>query len=195
MFRRLFAPTILLGVLAATPSLSQAAAPPPYPEPPYVFPTHQARLVGAFRMSGTITTAVNVRGERKGQRITRKWTFTGSSCGETACARLALKRERSAKQFSSVVLKLRSGVYSGSGSFDAPLRCLGKTYRRGETVPYRVSVRITSAVLFDGIPFAYGITATYTNTKRIDHTRCPLGPSHDAARYTGVFTGPVLPAV
>jgi hypothetical protein len=195
MFRRPLARTILLGVLAATPSSSQAAAPPPYAEPPYVFPTHQARLVGVFRMSGTITTAVNVRGERKGQRITRKWTFKGSSCGETACARLALKRERSAKHFSSVVLKLRGGMYRGSGSFDAPLRCLGKTYRRGETVPYRVSVRIRSAVLFDGIPFAYGITATYTNTKRIDHTRCPLAPSHDAARYTGVFTGPVLPAV
>ncbi|MHB8691294.1 MAG: hypothetical protein ACYDHH_08605 [Solirubrobacteraceae bacterium] len=194
MFRRLFAPTILLGVLAAAPSLSHAAAPPSYPEPPYVFPTHQARLVGVFRMSGTITTAVNVRGERKGQKITRKWTFTGSSCGETVCARLALKRERSAKRFSSLVLKLRGGMYSGGGSFDAPLRCLGKTYRRGETVPYRVTVRITSAVLFDGIPFAYGITATYTNTKRIDHARCPLGPSHDAARYTGVLRGPVVPA-
>ena len=40
-------------------------------------------------------------------------------------------------------------------------------------------------VAIEGIAFASALTATYTNVRRIDHTRCPIGPSHDAAQYSG----------
>jgi PKD repeat protein len=39
--------------------------------------------------------------------------------------------------------------------------------------------------MIGGVRFARRVTATYDNPSRTDSTPCPLGPSYDAARYTG----------
>jgi PKD repeat protein len=55
---------------------------------------------------------------------------------------------------------------------------------------------VTEVVPIQGIAFAGRLSAVYTNRRRIDHTRCPIGPSHDAARYVGVAAPlPAPPAV
>src|SRR5579884_1340623 len=144
-----------------------------------------ARVVGVFAMRGRIVTAVRVRGEHRGQIVRRQWTFTGVGCGPRSCRRLVLRRERSAGHVDRLTLRPSRGLYTGGGRFYAALECKGRTYPRGEVVPYRITVRITGVDRVQGIPFAGRLAATYTNLRRIDRTRCPVGPSHDAARYTG----------
>ena len=51
-------------------------------------------------------------------------------------------------------------------------------------------MQVSQAVPIGEIAFAAQVTATYTNLRRIDRTRCPLGPSHDAAQYVGA-AGPL----
>ena len=161
-----------------------AAAPSPYP----IVPTSSARLAGTFLMHGRITVAVGVRGEQPGETITRTWAFAPQACEAVVCQTVVLNRQRSASTHSTVTLQLgANGIYSGQGTFDAPLRCLGRTYPRGETAFYTVSVRITGAYVVNGIPYAATIIASYFNGRRTDHTRCPLGVSQDAASYTGVI--------
>ena len=162
-----------------------AGAPTPYP----IVPTSSAHLAGTFLMHGQITVAVGVRGEQPGETITRTWAFAPQGCGPVVCQSAVLLRERSASTYSTVTLQRGpDGTYRGQGTFDAPLRCLGRIYPHGETAFYTVSVGITGAYVIDGIPYAATITASYVNTRRIDHTRCPLGgPSHDAATYTGTI--------
>jgi len=145
-----------------------------------------ARISTTYVMQGRIVTAVRVRGEHPGQSITRRWTFTGQQCAASVCARLSLRRERSAHRFDRLTLsRVGLGSYAGSGSFTSALRCRGRRYPRGLVVPYTVSVQVTQAVPVEGIAFAGQISAVYTNRRRIDHTRCPLGPSHDSAQYLG----------
>jgi PKD repeat protein len=149
--------------------------------------TVDARVSAPFVMSGRIVTAVRVRGEHRGQAITRQWTFTGRSCAGAVCRQLSLRRERSAHQFDSLVLsRVGVGRYAGSGRFYAGLQCRGKINPRGLVVPYRVAVDVIGAVAIQGIRFASRLSATYTNPGRTDRTRCPIGPSHDAAQYSGV---------
>jgi hypothetical protein len=152
-----------------------------------------ARVSGTFVMHGVIVTAVRVTGERRGQAVTRRWSFRGRHCTGEVCQQLALRRQRSAHRVDSVVLS-RTGVgsYTGTGRFFAGLRCRGRTSRRGVEVPYRVTVQIAAQQPVQGIPFANQLTAAYANPRRIDRTRCPIGPSHDAALYTGTVTA--LPA-
>lgn len=164
---------LALALIAAAPAAGAAATP-------------QGRIVGAFTMQGRIITAVRVLGEHRGQVVQRHWTFTGVGCGRRSCRQLLLRRERSAGQFDRLTLRPTGrGSYAGSGRFYAPLTCIGGIFPRGEIVPYRVTVRITRASKVQGIWFADRLAATYTNLHRIDLTRCPLGPSHDAASYTG----------
>jgi PKD repeat protein len=145
-----------------------------------------ARVGSTFVMRGRVLTAVRVRGEHRGQLVTRRWSFAGRSCRGSVCRRLALHRQRSADRYDNLVLsRVGIGRYSGRGRFYAGLRCEGQTYPRGELVPYRITVRVTRAVAIQGLEFARRLTATYTNLSRIDRTRCPIGPSHDAARYSG----------
>jgi PKD repeat protein len=145
-----------------------------------------ARISATFAMHGRIVTAVRVRGEHRGQTITRRWTFIGMDCAGSVCARLSLRRQRSANRFDRVTLtRVGVGSYAGGGRFTSPLRCRGRRYPRGLAVPYRISVQVARVVPIEGIAFASALTATYTNLRRIDHTRCPIGPSHDAARYRG----------
>ena len=131
--------------------------------------------------------AVRVRGEHLGQIVSRHWTFAGRSCVKSVCHQLTLHRQRSADRYDNLVLtRVGTGRYSGRSQFYAGLRCRGHTYPRGERVPYRITVRVTQTVTIQGLEFARRLTATYTNLRRIDRTRCPIGPSHDAARYTGI---------
>lgn len=152
------------------------------------------RVTGTFVMTGRVTVAVRVYGERRGQRVRRHWTFTGIGCGRRSCRRLRLRRERSAGLFSTLTLRrTRTGSYTGSGRFFAALTCKGAFYPRGEVVPYTVTLRIRRAVTVQGIHFARQLRATYDNPYRIDRTICPLGPSRDAGRYTGSIPAPTPP--
>lgn len=145
-----------------------------------------ARISASFLMHGSIVTAVRVSGEQRGQAITRRWTFTGLSCVGSICPRLALRRQRSAHRFDRLTLsRVGVGSYAGSGSFYAALRCRGRLVPRGLVVPYQITVQVAQAAAIEGIAFASALTATYTNLHRIDRTRCPIGPSHDAAQYSG----------
>jgi PKD domain len=145
-----------------------------------------ARIAATFLMHGRIVTAVRVRGERRGQSVTRRWTFTGVSCPGRVCARLTLRRQRSANRYDRVTLsRVGVGSYAGRGRFTSALRCRGRRYPRGLVVPYNVRVQVRQVVAIEGIPFASRLSAVYINRRRIDRTRCPIGPSHDAARYTG----------
>lgn len=145
-----------------------------------------ARISTTYVMHGRVTTAVRVRGEHRGQLVTRRWTFVGLSCSGNVCQQLALRRQRSANHYDRLTLsRVGVGSYAGSGRFYAGLRCRGRRYRRGLVVPYEITVQVAQAVPVEGIAFAGQLTATYTNLRRIDRTRCPIGPSHDAARYAG----------
>jgi PKD repeat protein len=149
-------------------------------------PAVDARVVSTFVMAGRITTAVRVRGEHPGQLITRHWQFSGQGCTASVCRRLTLRRERADHRFSRIVLaRVGVGRYAGRSRFFAALRCRGRRYSRGEEVPYRITVQVTQAAPVEGVQFAARLAATYTNARRLDRTRCPLGPSHDAAVYTG----------
>jgi PKD repeat protein len=71
------------------------------------------------------------------------------------------------------------------------LSCKGRTYRHASRVPYQITLIVRVVTSVDGIRFARAITASYTNSQRSDATRCPLGPSHDAALYLGPAISPV----
>jgi PKD repeat protein len=177
---------LLLGaaLVLAAGAPARAAAAGPSPGPPGVA---DARISAPFVMRGHIVTAVRVHGEHRGQAITRRWTFTGVSCARSVCPRLALRRQRSAHHFDRLTLsRVGIGSYAGRGRFYAALRCRGRLVRRALVVPFQVTVQVAQVVAIQGIAFASGLTATYTNLHRIDRTRCPIGPSHDAAQYTGV---------
>ena len=119
---------------------------PPPPRPGRRRPVlGAARLVGTFELAGRITTAVRVTGEHKGQNVTRTWSFL-PGCSIGACRTIELLRERSGGSDKVKLTRKRPGYYVGSGSFYAPLQCGGKTYRRGEAVPFTVTVTITSAL-------------------------------------------------
>ena len=177
---------LAVGLLAALTIAGLAGAAAARAAAPGSAAAVDARVVSTFVMSGRIVTAVRVRGEHPGQLITRRWEFSGQRCAGNVCSRLALRRERSAHRFSRIVLtRVAVGRYLGRARFYAALRCRGRLYPRGEVVPYRITVRITRATPVESIAFASQLAASYTNTRRIDRTRCPLGPSHDAAVYTG----------
>jgi hypothetical protein len=155
---------------------------------------HRAvRIDGKFAMNGRITRAVNVRGERRGQQIRRSWVITPIDCklGPAACPRLQLVRRRANGQRLRIVLRRHAhGAYRGSGVFFVPLRCRQRVYRHGSRVRYLITLRATSSVRFGQVALATRLRASYFNGSRRDLTPCPLGPSHDAALYTGRFVPP-----
>jgi hypothetical protein len=77
------------------------------------------------------------------------------------------------------------GYYSGKGIFDAPARCGGRTYPRGEAVPFKITVRITATTRAGAAVVASRIKATYRNRSRVNRTPCVKLPAHDAAKYRG----------
>jgi PKD domain len=140
-----------------------------------------ARVHGTFSMRATVTAAVNVRGERVGEVLHRRWVITSSDCRRSTCRVLHLDRERGGHRHSRVtLLRTGAGRYRGTGGFGgAP---------HGSHAVYLVTLRVTAATTIGGVRFARRIAATYDNRKRSDTTRCPLGPSRDAARYRGRMT-------
>jgi len=151
-----------------------------------------ARLAGQFRLAGRITVASGVLGEHVGQRVARTWSFT-PNCASGACATIGLVRSRSAGTDQLLLRRRSPRYYTGTGSFFAPLRCGARTYRRGSAVPFRITVRVTAAVLAGGDVFATQISASYTNSSRTNLTPCVAVLGHDAARYTGQIALPSAP--
>ena len=153
-----------------------------------------ARVVGTFTMRARVTTAVNVLGEHVGQRLTRRWAIVARGCNGSVCETLELRRQRGDNRHSKITLhRTAPGRYRGRGVFYAALSCYGKVYRHGSRVPYRITLTVGVTTEVGGVTFARRITARYDNPSRANRTRCPLGPSHDAARYKGRLTTP-LPA-
>jgi hypothetical protein len=153
-----------------------------------------ARVVGSFAMTGQVTVATNVRGERVGQRVTRTWRIIPWPCNGSVCQVLNLDRQRGGGLHDHVLLRrLRPGYYAGTGMFYAALRCRGRVYPHGSEVPYKLTLTVTRAVVVEGIAFAQQIVATYDSPGRLDSTPCPLGLSRDAASYAGTTNVPSPP--
>ena len=145
-----------------------------------------ARVTGPFTMGARVTKAVNVRGEHVGQRLTRKWVIVPRQCLGSICQTLELDRQRSANQHTRITLhRTGPGDYSGTGVFYVALSCFGRVHRYGGRAPYKITLKVVAATEIGGVMFAQRISASYVNRSRTDATRCPLGPSHDAAEYTG----------
>jgi hypothetical protein len=169
------------GAIGPTASPASAAAP---------IPTSTARLTGTFLLAGKVTAAVNVRGEHRGQSVYRHWTFT-PGCASGACDTVTLVRDRAAGRDRLVLTRTGPGYYVGSSMFLRPLRCGAVIYRRGERVPFRITVRITLALISGGQAVASRIAASYRNQVRDNLTPCVANLGHDAASYHGHV---VLPA-
>jgi hypothetical protein len=170
----------LLAALVVAPATARAAI--------------DARVQGGFAMTARVTVAVNVRGEHRGQRLRRKWSVVPQGCQGSVCPTLLLTRQRSDGLRQRVTLRRTGrGRYVGRGAFFVGLRCGRRVYRLGSRAPFRITLTVTSAATVEGVRFARRITATYVNPRRSDSTPCPLGASHDAARYSGRATTP-LPA-
>jgi hypothetical protein len=151
-----------------------------------------ARVVGTFAMRARVTVAVNVRGEHAGERLTRRWVITPRNCRGDVCRSLVLERQRGGHLYSRLTLhRVGAGRYAGAGSFFVGLSCQGRVYLHGSRARYRIALRIVAATTVGGVRFARRIAATYVNPSRSDTTHCPLGPSHDAARYTGEAGSPL----
>jgi hypothetical protein len=155
------------------------------------------RLTGQFTMTGRITVAHDVPGEHVGEPVTRLWTFV-APCPAGQCLTEKLVRDRAMGE-DTETLAHRFGTFNhwaGTGSFYAPLRCGSRIYRRGERVWFRITVRIATVAIVNAEPFATSVTATYTNYRRTNRTRCVAALGHDAAVYTGtqVTPAPVTPA-
>jgi hypothetical protein len=146
-------------------------------------PTSDALLKGTFQMSGRVTVADNVRGERVGQVVTRTWTFT-PQCATAPCATVQLVRGRAAGTDTITLQQTPAGTYTGSGLFYAPLRCSGRIYPRGQEIPFRITVRITAT---NGSE-ASAISANYVNRRRTNLTPCIGVLGHDSAHYVGLLT-------
>ena len=152
-----------------------------------------ARLQGTWTMSAKVTRADGVRGERKGQKFKRRWTFT-SSCASGPCSSVVLRRERSSRQFDKLTLKrLSAAGYKGSGKFFIPLKCNGRTYKRGGIAYYNLGLTITQSKTVQGKAFASAIKATYNNTRRVNKTPCGGSLGRDGGSYAGKHGAPAAP--
>jgi hypothetical protein len=168
--------TSVASTTTTTTTTTTTPLPPPKPS--------RARLSGQFQMAGRVLTAVNIRGEHKGQRVKRVWTFT-PRCASGACRQIKLARQRAAGTDHLVLKRIRPAFYQGFGKFYAALRCAGRLYHRGESVPFRIQVRVTYARRLNGIPVATRIRAWYRNRVRHNLTNCIAIPGHDSAGYHG----------
>ncbi len=173
-------------VLAVVPTFALASSSGASPNAGVARTSRNARVVGVFAMVARVTTAVGVRGEHSGQTLQRIWVTQSGKCSGSICQRLTLYRQRSAHIVERVELQRTGpGRYAGTGRFYVALSCLGRVYRLGSRVPFRITLSVTAAVRVQSVRFARKIKATYVNPARSDSTPCPLGASHDAARYTG----------
>lgn len=170
---------VVLACLVAVPSVPVAlgAVPP-------------ARVQGRFTMRTVVTAAVNVRGEYRGERLTRTWRIRPSRCRGDVCRVLHLRRTRGkGRRLGLTLYRGHGGGYIGHGTFPVALSCRGRVVHRGALAPYTIRLRVTAARAVGGIRFARRLTATYVNRTRVDRTRCAFTPSYDAARYSGRLRG------
>ncbi|HWF73930.1 MAG TPA: hypothetical protein VG186_11330 [Solirubrobacteraceae bacterium] len=183
---RRLATLAVLAALAALAVPSAVAAQVPATAP-------HIRLAGAFTMTGRITAAHGVTGERVGERVTRTWTFE-PTCPVGQCLTEELVRARGVGT-DRTLLRRKFTVFSrwrGEGSYFAPLMCGARVHPLGERVFFRITVEITAAAPgADGLPAATSVRATYVSYRHTNRTRCVLPAARDAAVYTGV---PVTPA-
>jgi hypothetical protein len=156
-------------------------------------PAHaqDARLSGTFALAGRITVAQHIRGEHRGQRVARRWTFR-SSCPQGPCPLIGLVRQRAGGKADRLTLHhVGEGLYLGSGRFTVALRCHGRVYRRGGLVPFEVSVRVLASEPVGDEDFATAVRARYHDRGRRNRTPCPGGIGHDAAVYGGLLRSPL----
>jgi hypothetical protein len=146
--------------------------------------TRSARLEGFFLLSGQVTVAANVSGERVGEPVRRIWAFK-PLCAAGSCRRVELVRIRPGGRDRVILQRAAPGFYVGRGRFYAPLGCATRIYRKGEAVPFRVTVRITAAKPVAATIIATHLRASYTNPSRQNLTPCVSAPEHDAAAYHG----------
>ena len=172
--RRLLGALVAL-VAVAPPALAGAAAP---------VPTGTARLQGTFLLQGTVTTAVDVSGEHRGQIVMRHWTFT-PGCASGQCPTETLTRPRAGGTDTLVLHRHAPGYYIGYSNFFRSVRCGARLYRPGERIPFRITVRITQALVSGGEVVASRINASYRNQVRYNLTPCVAYFGHDAASYHG----------
>ena len=170
MSRRL-AVVLLAAAIANVGFTAGAGAQPPAPS---------ALLTGTFQMSGAVTVAHNVRGERAGQTVQRTWTFT-PRCPTAPCPTVQLVRQRATGSDTLTLHRTGPETYLGMGRFSAPLRCSGRVYPGGQLIPFKIKVRVTASTG----TVASAISATYVNRSRTDLTPCIGVLGHDAARYSG----------
>jgi hypothetical protein len=141
-------------------------------------------------MRTRITAAVNVRGEHRGERLTRTWRIRPGRCEGDVCQVLHVRRTRGRGRRLWLTLRPESdGTWVGYGSFYVALSCRGRIDRRGARAPYTIRLRVTATRTVGGVRFARRLKATYVNRRRIDRTRCAIAPSYDAAGYTGRLRG------
>jgi len=165
-----------VGSVAVTPGIASAVTPLPVLD--------AARLQGVFVVSGVVTQAVGVPGEHRGEPVTRTWALL-PACPVGACATIGLVRTRAAGQDELLLHRRGPGLYSGDGTFVAPVRCAGRLYQQGEGATFTITIQITAAVAQGAAVPATGFSAAYRNRARIGLTRCFSAPSYDSARYVG----------
>jgi hypothetical protein len=176
--RRLIIGLVVLGV---TPPALAATAAPTRSAPKQLLV--RAHLQGFYGVSGVVTRANNVPGESKGQLVTRIWAFPASCPGQ--CRRIVLVRQRASGNDTVILHRRKPAYYSGTGSFNAPVRCNGRLHKNGERANFTITLRITGAVAQGNVVQATSFTATYNNPGRVALTRCVTLRSSDAARYVG----------
>ncbi|HTT29435.1 MAG TPA: hypothetical protein VMG37_13560 [Solirubrobacteraceae bacterium] len=170
--------TRVLGLFALAAIAPSTALAQPAPAP-------EARLAGSFQMTGRVTAARNVRGERVGEMVQRTWTFT-PLCVTGPCAQVRLFRGRANATDTLILTQTSPGHYAGAGHFFAPLKCGGTVYSAGEEVPYEIKLTIIATTTApDGTVLASQISGTYVNKSRLNLTRCVIVLGHDSARYSG----------
>jgi hypothetical protein len=165
-------PVALLGAVAG------AGADTPVPDPA------TAQLQGPFLLTGQITLARGVLGERRGQSVQRTWVFQ-PGCSTGGCDTIGLIRQRAGGTDRLLLIRVAPGLYTVTAKYYAPLRCGRRTYPTGQGVVFRITVTITTAAIVGGANMATGISAAYASVVRINTTRCVGVPGYDAATYQG----------
>jgi hypothetical protein len=179
MSRRILAVLVAVAIAGSVLAASALAQPP----------APAVQLQGAFQMSGTVTVAQFVRGERVGEVVQRTWTFT-PLCPAGPCATVRLVRTRAAGTDTLMLHAVGPNAYTGRGRFYAPLRCAGRIYRPGQVIPFRIRVNVTNTAPVaggGGGMMATQISATYVNRSRRNLTPCLALLGHDGAGYAGTL--------
>ena len=152
-------------------------------------PTAGAHLAGTFLMTGTVTIADNVNGEHPGDTVHRTWVFT-PACATGSCGMVTLLRDRAKGRDRLVLHRRAPGYYVGFSNFYRPVKCGSGIYRRGERVPFRITVRITQVLVSGTQVTSTQISASYRNQVRYNLTPCVAYLGHDSAKYRGHVVAP-----